>query len=259
MAMRTITIERGYDPREFTLVAFGGMGPTIAGRIVGDLGIGRILVPRDPGTFSAFGMLVSDVQQSRSITRVTRLDIADAAGLDKIFAEMEEAAVAELLTEKFAREQIATLRTAGMRYRGQSYEVSVQVGALRGAPDIAALAERFHEAHRRRYGHMAASEAVEIVNFQVTAVGQIPKPKAHEMPVARSAQLPVPSETRTVYFGPTDAIDVPVFRRAALSPGANIDGPAIIEEKTSTTVLYHGQCARIDGYLNLEIERLQQP
>jgi N-methylhydantoinase A len=259
MAMRTITIERGYDPREFTLVAFGGMGPTIAGRIVGELGIGRILVPRDPGTFSAFGMLVSDVQQSRSITRVTRLDIADAAGLDKIFAEMEEAAVAELLTEKFAREQIATLRTAGMRYRGQSYEVSVQVGALRGAPDIAALAERFHEAHRRRYGHMAASEAVEIVNFQVTAVGQIPKPKAHEMPVAKGAQLPVPSETRTVYFGPTDAIDVPVFRRAALSPGANIDGPAIIEEKTSTTVLYHGQCARIDGYLNLEIERLQQP
>ena len=259
MAMRTITIERGYDPREFTLVAFGGMGPTIAGRIVGELGIGRILVPRDPGTFSAFGMLVSDVQQSRSITRVTRLDIADAAGLDKIFAEMEEAAVAELLTEKFAREQIATLRTAGMRYRGQSYEVSVQVGVLRGAPDIAALAERFHQAHRRRYGHMAASEAVEIVNFQVTAVGQIPKPKAHEMPVARSARLPVPSETRTVYFGPTDAIDVPVFRRAALSPGANIDGPAIIEEKTSTAVLYPGQRARIDGYLNLEIERLQQP
>ena len=254
MAMRTITIERGYDPREFTLVAFGGMGPTIAGRIIGELGIGRILVPRDPGTFSAFGMLVSDVQQSRSVTRMTRLDTADAAELDKIFADMEAAAVAELLTEKFPRGQIATLRSAGMRYRGQSYEVSVPVGALRGSPDIAALAERFHDAHQRRYGHMAASEAVEIVNFQVTAIGKIPKPKVHEVPVVTAAQLPASAERRTVYFGPTDAIDVPVFRRAALPAGTAIGGPAIIEEKTSTTVLYPGQRARIDGYLNLEIE-----
>jgi N-methylhydantoinase A len=259
MAMRTITIERGYDPREFTLVAFGGMGPTIAGRIVGELGIGRILVPRDPGTFSAFGMLVSDVQQSRSMTRMTRLDAADAAELDKIFADMEDAAVAELLTEKFAREQVATLRSAGMRYRGQSYEVSVEVGALRGSADIAALADRFHDAHQRRYGHMAASEAVEIVNFQVTAVGKIPKPTIHETPISANLQFPVPAEWRTVFFGPTDAIDVPVFRRAALPPGADIDGPAIIEEKTSTTVLYPGQRARIDSYLNLEIEPLQKP
>ena len=260
MAMRTITIERGYDPREFTLVAFGGMGPTIAGRIVGELGIGRILVPRDPGTFSAFGMLVSDVQQSRSVTRMTRLDAADAGELDKIFAEMEEAAVGELLTEKFSRGQIAAVRSAGMRYRGQSYEVSVPVGALlRGAADIAALAERFHEAHRRRYGHMAASEAVEIVNFQVTAVGKIPKPKVHETPISAPPQLPPPAERRTAYFSPTDAIDVPVFHRATLPAGAGIDGPAIIEEKTSTTVLYPGQRARIDGYLNVEIEALQKP
>jgi N-methylhydantoinase A len=258
MAMRTITIERGYDPREFTLVAFGGMGPTVAGRIVGELGIARILVPRDPGTFSAFGMLVSDVQQSRSVTRMTRLDAAEAAELDKIFADMEEAAVGELLVEKFAREQIAILRSAGMRYRGQSYEVSVPVGLLHGAADIAALAERFHEAHRRRYGHMAASEAVEIVNFQVTAVGQIPKPKAQEKPVSSVAPIPAPTETRPVYFSPTDASDVPVFRRAALPAGAAIDGPAIIEEKTSTTALYPGQRARIDGFLNLEIEALQK-
>ena len=254
MAMRTISIERGYDPREFTLVAFGGMGPTIAGRIVGELGIGRILVPRDPGTFSAFGMLVSDVQQSRSVTRMRPLDGADAAVLDKVFADMEAAAVAELLTEKFAHEQIAIVRNAGMRYRGQSYEVSVPAGALRGSADIAALVERFHEAHRRRYGHMAASEAVEIVNFQVTAIGKIPKPKVHETPAVTAAQLPAPAEKRMVYFSSTKATDAPVFRRAALPAGISLEGPAIIEEKTSTTVLYPGQRARIDGYLNLEIE-----
>ncbi len=259
MAMRTITIERGYDPREFTLIAFGGMGPTIAGHFVGELGIGCILVPRDPGTFSAFGMLVSDVQQSRSVTRMTRLDAVDAAELEKIFAEMEDSAMAELLTEKFAREQVATLRSAGLRYRGQSYEVSVPVGALRGVRDIAVLAERFHEAHRRRYGHMAESEAVEIVNFQVTAIGKIPKPQIHEMTISGSPRPPAPSAKRPAYFGPSDVVEVPVFRRATLPPGAVIEGPAIIEEKTSTIVLYPTQRARIDGYLNVEIEPLPSP
>ena len=253
MAMRTITIERGYDPREFTLVAFGGMGPTIAGRFIGELGIGRILVPRDPGTFSAFGMLVTDVHQTRSLTRITRLDAAKPAELEKTFAEMEQAGLAELVQEKFDREQLTTLRTAGMRYRGQSYEVSVPVSKLESDEDIAALAKRFHEAHRRRYGHMAASEAVEIVNFQVTAVGQTPKPQFHEIAeTAGSRSLP-PNEKRTAYFNAADAVEVPVFRRSKLPPGAVISGPAIIEEKTSTVVIYPGQQARVDGYLNIEI------
>jgi len=253
MAMRTITIERGYDPHEFTLIPFGGMGPTIAGRIVGELGIGRILVPRDPGTFSAFGMLVTDVHQSRSFTRVTRLDAATPAELESVFAEMEKAALAELMQEKFARERLTTLRTAGMRYRGQSYEVSVPVGRLSGEADIAALGKRFHEAHRRRYGHMAEAEAVEIVNFQVTAVGEIPKPRFHEIAASKQSETPVPHGTRPAYFDAGVAIQVPVFRRSALAPHARIDGPAIIEEKTSTIVLYPDQRARIDGYLNIEI------
>jgi len=251
MAMRTITIERGYDPREFTLIAFGGMGPSIAGRIIGELGIGRILAPRDPGTFSAFGMLVTDVHQSRSFTRITRLDVAKPAELEQTFAEMEQAVLSELLEEQFPRERLSTLRSAGMRYRGQSYEVSVPIAALQSADDLAALAERFHDAHRRRYGHVAQSEAVEIVNFQVTAVGAIPKPQFHEL--AAQQQRPTAHETRAAFFGPSEATEVPVFRRSALRPGMMIDGPAIIDEKTSTIVLYPGQRAVVDGYLNIEI------
>jgi N-methylhydantoinase A len=253
MAMRTITIERGYDPREFTLIPFGGMGPTIAGRIIPELGIGRILVPRDPGTFSAFGMLVTDVHQTRSLTRITRLDVAKPAELEQTFAEMEQEALAELLKEQFPRERLTTVRGAGMRYRGQSYEVSVPVFQLQTDDDIALLTKRFHEAHRRRYGHMAASEAVEIVNFQVTAVGQIPKPQFREMAAGAQPQSPAPHERRTAYFSPADAIEVPVYRRSELPPGAAISSPAIIEEKTSTVVLYPGQQARIDRYLNIEI------
>src|SRR5258707_7081710 len=97
VAMRTITVERGYDPREFTLVPFGGMGPTIAGMVAAELGIGRILVPRDPGAFSAHGMLVTDVHQERSLTRITPVDGTTPAELDAIFAEMEAAAMEDLL------------------------------------------------------------------------------------------------------------------------------------------------------------------
>jgi N-methylhydantoinase A len=250
VAMRTITVERGYDPREFTLVPFGGMGPTIAGLIAAELGIGRILIPRDPGTFSAYGMLVTDVQQERSLTRITPVDGTTAGELNAIFTEMEKAALADLMREQFPRERLQTRRHAGMRYRGQSYEVAVPVPSLRGPEDVADLTRRFHEAHRRRYGHMAQAEAVEIVNFQVTAVGLIPKPVMKTF--ARTTAAAQPHATRRAWFDAEIAREVPVFRRSALQPGMRIEGPAIIEEQTSTTVLYPGQRAEVDDYLNIE-------
>jgi N-methylhydantoinase A len=252
VAMRTITVERGYDPREFALVPFGGMGPTIAGLIAAELGIGRILIPRDPGTFSAYGMLVTDVQQERSRTRITPVDATSPAELDAIFAEMEAAALADLMREQFPRERLQTRRHAGMRYRGQSYEVSVPVPSLRGPDDLADLVRRFHDAHQRRYGHMAQAEAVEIVNFQVTAVGLIPKPAMKTFDAADTDAKP--HETRQAYFNAGDTRAVPVFRRSTLQPGMRLEGPAIIEEKTSTTVLYPGQRAEVDAYLNIEVE-----
>jgi N-methylhydantoinase A len=251
-AMRTITVERGYDPREFTLVPFGGMGPTIAGMIAAELGIGRILVPRDPGTFSAHGMLVTDVHQVRSLTRITPVDGATAGELDAIFAEMESAALQDLMQEQFPRERLQTRRHAGMRYRGQSYEVAVPVPSMNGPDDMTDLVRRFHAAHQRRYGHMAQAEAVEIVNFQVTAVGLIPKPamKTFDNVVAEAK----PHQVRQAYFNAADACDVPVLRRSLLQPGTRIEGPAVIEEQTSTTVLYPGQRAKVDPYLNIEVE-----
>ena len=253
VAMRTITVERGYDPREFALVPFGGMGPTIAGRIAPELGIARILVPRDPGTFSAYGMLVTDVQQTRSVTRITPLDQVGAADLDAVFHEMEVAALADLAREQFPPERLKTLRAAGMRYRGQSYEVSVPVGALRNADDLKDLLQRFHDAHHRRYGHMAQNEAVEIVNYEVTGVGMIPKPPSKALPEGPPT-APPHQQMRAVTFGPNETIEVPVYRRDQLAPGALVQGPAVIEERTSTIVVYPAQTARVDAYLNIEIQ-----
>jgi N-methylhydantoinase A len=252
-AMHTITVERGYDPREFTLVPFGGMGPTIAGKIAAELGITRILVPRDPGTFSAWGMLVTDVHQERSLTRITALDDTTAEEVEALFRSMETRAVEDLLRENFPRERLSTLRYAGMRYRGQSYEVSVPVPALAEPADLAALAAAFHEAHKRRYGHMATNEAVEIVNFKVTGVGAIPKPELKVFAAASSRPVS-PVEVRRAYFGEGQRAEAPVYRRRLLAPGTVIAGPAIIEEQTSTVVLYPRQTATVDDYLNLEID-----
>ena len=250
-AMRTITVERGYDPREFTLVPFGGMGPTIAGRIAKELGIGRLLIPADPGTFSAWGMLVTDVHQERSITRITQLDTAAPADIEAIFHDIEDKALADLLREKFPRETLSIVRQAGMRYGGQSYEVAVPVSAINGKDDIEALKQAFHAAHERRYGHKATSETIEIVNFKVTAIGSIPKPVLKKaVPGGRAAE---PVEYRQAFFGGDDSVETPVFRRRDLDPSTTINGPAIIDEKTSTVVIYPDQIACVDDYLNLEV------
>jgi N-methylhydantoinase A len=253
VAMRTITVERGYDPREFTLLPFGGMGPAIAGIIAAELGIARILVPRDPGTFSAYGMLVTDVQQHKTLTHILPLDEATPSQLDAIFAELEQQALQELMEENFPLERLCTRRQAGMRYRGQSYEVPVEVRSLIGPQDLSDLIDRFHAAHARRYGHMAQAEAVEIVNFHVTAIAPIPKPRLKTTDVPKAA-VASPCDIRRAHFHATQACDVPVWRRTDLPPGLRIQGPAIIEEKTSTIVLYPGQHAQVDPYLNIEIE-----
>ncbi len=252
IAMRTITVERGYDPREFTLIPFGGMGPTIATRIAAELGIGRILVPRDPGTFSAWGMLVTDVHQDRSLTRLTRLDATTPPEIDALFRPMEQEVAADLASENIPAGRITTLRTAGMRYRGQSYEVAVDVPDMTSATGLAILAQRFHDAHQRRYGHMADGEAVEIVNFKVTGVGMIPKPALAELPPGPSV-LPPPVERRQAWLNRATAVEIPVWRRRQLGPGMHIEGPAVIEEQTSTTVLYPGQNATVDRYGNIAI------
>ncbi len=252
VAMRTITVERGYDPRDFTLVPFGGMGPAIAGRIAAETGIARILIPRDPGTFSAYGLLVTDVRHERSLTRVTAMNETSAAELEAVFAELEAKALQELAEERFASERLITRRQVAMRYRGQSYEVSVDLGNLAQPQHIEDLIARFHAAHQRRYGHMAQAEAVEIVNFQVTAIGTMPRPRLQKLARVGDAQAN-PRAKRRAYFSGTESSDVPVWRREDLLSGMRMQGPAIIEEKTSTIVLYPGQQAEVDEYLNIEV------
>jgi N-methylhydantoinase A len=162
------------------------------------------------------------------------------------------AAVDDLVLERFPREAITTLRYAGMRYRGQSYDVMVPASSIKNTDDLKALEKSFHDAHNRRYGHMAEGEIVEIVNFKVVAVGPIPKPDIRPAALVEEP-LPPPMEVRNAFFGGDAASETPVWQRSALKPGMRIEGPAILEEKTSTIVIYPRQRAQIDRYFSCEI------
>ena len=163
----------------------------------------------------------------KSFTRITPAGEASPAQLEAVFAELEERALRDLLAEGFARERLATRRHAGMRYRGQSYELPVEVPSLAVPSAVDDLIRRFHAAHARRYGHMAQAEAVEIVNFQVTAIASIPKPrpKAFDAPASpQGSPQASPSGTRRAYFNGTQGCDVPVRHRSALTPGMRMKG-----------------------------------
>ena len=140
-----------------------------------------------------------------------------------------------------------------MRYRGQSYEVAVEVGPLAARQALADLTSRFHAAHQRRYGHMAQAEAVEIVNFQVTAIASIAKPQPRKFDAPQRPHA-IPRGTRPAYFNASEPCEAPVWHRSDLPPGMRLAGPAIVEEQTSTIVLHPGQHAQVDEYLNIEIE-----
>ncbi len=152
----------------------------------------------------------------------------------------------------FTRDKISIQRHAGMRYRGQSYEVSVLTGPMHSKADLQAISQAFHTAHERRYGHMAANETIEIVNVKVVGAGLIDKPGLPVFPVA-DTQASTPANTRKAFFGGDSFLDTPVFDRLDLAAGQRLSGPAIVEEKTSTIVIYPGQTAVVDEYLNLEI------
>ena len=229
------------------------MGPTIAGLIAAELGIGRILVPRDPGTFSAYGMLVTDVHQERSLTRITPLDEATPAALDAIFAEMEDGGARRPdAASDFRANGCRRAGTPACAIAASPTRSACRCRALRGPDDLADLAQRFHDAHQRRYGHMAQAEAVEIVNFQVTAVGLIPKPAMKAFAARQSRK---PHRQRRGESISTQAM--PAMCRCCVAAccgrARGSTDPPIIEEKTSTIVLYPGQRAEVDEYLNIEV------
>jgi N-methylhydantoinase A len=234
-AIKEISIARGFDPRDFALLAYGGAGPMHAALIAAELEIPRVIVPPGPGNFSALGSLISDLRHDHVQTRLldaARTPIADVLAT---FADMEHDGRARMRDEGLAPDDIVTLRALGMRYVGQSWELAVRLpDAVESMETVQSL---FRRAHDRRYG-WSHDGAVEIVSFRVTTVGRVPKPSLPPV----SATGPVETariETRDVYFD-GEFRSVPVYDRARLPAGAPFAGPALVEEMGSVTVVPPG-------------------
>ena len=250
-AIREISIQRGHDPRDFTLIAFGGAGPMHALAMADEIGIPRVLVPRHPGNFSALGLLAADIKHDDVRTRVGPLRERLPA-LRLAFAEMETAARQHLEREGFAPEQQKLLRTLDLRYRGQAFELNVP------APDTELQIDRieadFHRQHRDTYGHANPQAAIELVNARLTAYGLVPKPSAerHAAPGATLDRALV--ERRPVWFEGR-AHDCPVWDRERLPERSELRGPGIVEEFGATTVVPPGWRGAMDPHGNLRFER----
>ena len=257
-AIKVISVERGFDTRDFTLVSFGGAGGLHAAFMAENLGIETILIPPNGGLLSAYGMLFADVVKDYSQTVLWRFekrsenDGSLIEALNTGFNTLLTRAEDEMKAEGFTPHQLKVNRSLDMRYEGQSYELNIPCFTEKHARpnEIEALVEEFHAAHVQRFGYARTGAPVEVVNLRLTAIGETDKPPIQALPIvdvdaseAFTFQNPVIFEGETL---PTD-----FYRREALRPGNRIIGPAIVTEFSATTVIPPDFSAVVDAYQNL--------
>ena len=245
-AIRAISIERGYDPKDFSLFSFGGAGGLHAAYLAALLGIPRVIVPPNPGALSALGMVLSDIVRDYSLTVMLSGESLKKESLERFFKVLEEKAKEELKTEGIPEEKQKLERYVDLRYKGQSFEITV--------PFSDNFVETFHREHERLYGYAHKGRPIELVNVRVRAIGETEKP---EIKRAETFSERIPEgallEVRKVYFE-GKWIDTPVYDREKLLPGNKIKGPAILVEYSSTIVIPPFATCSVDGFKNLVIE-----
>jgi N-methylhydantoinase A len=255
-AIRVISVQRGHDPRDYTLVAFGGAGPLHAARLARELEIGRILVPRNPGILCAMGLLLTDLRADFATTRLATLTSAAVPAIADAFAHLHAQAERWFAEEGIPPEAQRITRTVDIRYAGQNYELAVPLppGPV-GPATLDALAEGFAETHRRLYGFVATGEPVQLVTFRIEASGIVKKAVLRALPEEGPDAGAAISGRREVWLPEAGGfVACPVYERDRLRPGNRIAGPAIIEQMDATTVVPPGMEARVEPYLNLILE-----
>jgi N-methylhydantoinase A len=248
-AIREISIQRGHDPRDFTLVAFGGAGPMHALALADEIGIPRVLVPRHPGNFSALGLLASDIKHDDVRTRVGPLRERWPL-LTGLFAGLEGSARRQLELEGFETSQQRMRRSLDLRYRSQAFELNLELGD----EPLATLEAAFHARHRAMYGHADPTAVIELVNARLSAYGVVARPATERHAATATSLAAALIERRPVGFDGA-AHDCPVWERERLPADAELPGPAIVEEFGATTVVPPGWRGTIDEYGNLRFER----
>jgi N-methylhydantoinase A len=250
LATRVVSIERGRDPRSLTFVAFGGSGPVHGCRLAQALGIPRAILPVAAGVTAAMGLLAAEVRFDVARTYVRRLDAVDPIAVGAMYDDMAAQAM-DVLRQSAVTSDVSVTRSADARYVGQGYELTVPVPAgVVDAPTLAALRARFDDVYAARYGYSAPDQPVEVVTWKLSAVTGTPKIDLPRASPARSREAR--RGERSAYFPERGGfVPTPVFDRYALEPGRVLNGPAIVEERESTTVLPPGVSAIVDEYANL--------
>jgi N-methylhydantoinase A len=245
-ALKLVSVRKGYDPREFALIAFGGGGSMHAVALARELRIAKVIIPVAPGHFSAFGMMMSDAMQDYLLTALTASEEGSRDRVASIFGDLESQATEFFQTAGYAQDQIELVRSLDMRYNGQEHTVRVRVPD--GELEFTQLNERFHAAHEKAYTFRLPS-GVEIVNYHVAAVVPTAKPALAELEAGSGT--PRLKDTRRVDFDVWGRLDSAVFERADLYPGCAFHGPAIIEEPAASTVVPPGVTGTVDSIGNI--------
>ena len=250
-AIRNVSVERGHDPRNFALVAFGGAGPMHSISVARLLDMATVIAPPSPGVASAYGLLVADFKNDYARTSVQKPPNYDHPGMENMYRELEREAVHWLDSEAVPTDRRELTRSADLRYAHQGFEVTVELAASEVEPtSLDAMLQSFHGEHQRLFG-FSLEQPVEIVTLRVTAQGHLESagkaPLSREMGTLAEALL----SQRPVYFDDTDGfVPCDIYDRARLAPGSTITGPAILENVDSTVVIDPGWQARIDDYGN---------
>jgi N-methylhydantoinase A len=258
-AIRGVTIYKGIDPRDYTLVSFGSAGAQHISAIAGELGIREILIPRLPGAFSAFGLICSDLKVDRTRSVVRELDAITDAELTESFEELERDALATLAAQGVPADGAVLQRYVEGYYVGQTWETAAKAPPGKFDPDMRAqLAEGFHSTHERLWAFRADELPIVILNIRVSAVGPVAKPQLRQIErgdgsVSESAVI----HRRPVWLGgeaegPTT---IPFYDRVQLRALDRIEGPAAVVEVTTTTLMHAGDSCVVDGQGNLRITK----
>jgi N-methylhydantoinase A len=249
-AIRLISVRRGYDPREFALVCFGGAGPLHGAELARELSIPTVLVPPNPGTTSALGCLLVDVRHDLFTMMLGDAGSLDPAQVESEFAALEEQARERMQAEGVPEDRVQLQRTIDMRYTGQWRSIAVPVSGE--VESLDALRAAFEDEHEREHSYRRESSPVEVYRLNLRAVGVTQKAElARHSP---GGSLPEPVETRSVRFAGDGSHDTPVYRRADLPAGTELTGPAILEQLDSTVVVPPGVRAEVDEWLNVRME-----
>ena len=255
-AIKAVSSQRGYDIRDFTLVAFGGGGPMHAGKIVLDLGIPSLLIPFAPGVTSALGLLMSDVKHDYVRSKLAPLKGLDPNEINRLFSQLIEQARQELRAEGFNESEMEIEASVDLRYAGQGYELTVPSPSPPLKPeDLDLLRQRFDSQHEQAHGHKAETEPVELVSLRLVSLGLVPQ--ARLSPAAASGRKVEAARTgeRKIFFGQEHGLlDCQIYSRELLEPGHAVSGPAVIEQMDTTTVIHPEQEAFVDSYRNMMVK-----